>query len=530
MKRFSFFIILLLLPIFLIHAQEHFTIKYISTDAIYFDGGLNHGLQVGDTLEVRRSNQSIARIRIQFIADNTASCTPPNRLVVLKVGDQAIVRRFKPSGGKVEKTVTPVATPKELSSKKPKIFHSKQKTFNGSIAMQVYHWDDKSKSNYDFTQPTLRVNFAGKRLAGKYWDLQIRTRARYDKRTRRYSTQVPQKEMLNRIYQCYLDYNNPDALINAKIGRIITNPLSGIGYLDGLLMHINVSKSFNMGILAGLAPEWQYADIQTKIRKYGAFATYRVMQDRLTTLETTLAVAGEYHQKTVSREFIYLQTQYNWNQKLWLYQSLELDMNRDWRKERTGQSVTLSNLYLNGLYDLFTWMSVGLNFDSRKNFWTWEYRTLADSLFDNLARQGARAQLNLRLAGGHYFTATAGLANREKDSHPLYSYTASYNNNNFFQTRLIINSYAAGFTSPFYKGLSANVSLGKAFGQSLYFYCRYGQSFYQVTQRNSRINHQYQVNGNINLGRTLYMNLFFEYDQGDDEKGQRTWVEFGYRL
>lgn len=524
------FLIILFLTLSILAQTVDFKVRYVSSDAVYIDGGRENGLQVNDTLQVTSASGEAVILVVKYVADKTASCIITNPGVPIKQGDKATLTSLHP-----QKLENREIIPK-LEERKPVQRQSQytsrrrsKKSVYGSIAIQQYNWDDQSKSNFDFSQPTLRLNLSGRSLGGRFIDLQIKTRARYDRRSAKYET-VPQKEWRNRIYQCYLDYNNPRALLNIKIGRIISNPLSGIGYLDGLMTQFNFSQSFNLGAMAGLAPEWQYADLQTSIHKYGVFARFKMEQPEKHHFESTLAFAGEYHKSIISREFAYWQNQYDWHKRLWLFTSVELDINRDWRKTRSQESITPSNLYLNGTYEAFNWLSAGLSIDRRKNFWTYEYRTMADSLFNDVARQGARGQLNFRIPGGHLLGTTFGLTRRTTDSQPTYSYTISYNHNNFARQHLLINLYASGFSSPFYQGISTNFSLGRNLTRFFYLYARLGRAAYQINNGAKRQNNQYQINGNLGIGRHIYTNFFYEYDQGDDEKGLRSWIELGYRF
>lgn len=506
-------------------------IKYVSTDAVYFDGGRDHGLQLKDTLEVHRDQRLIARLLVTFLADKAASCQVIEKTDPIHTGD--LIVRVRPYVLKEKERILPSRNVSESESvaSSPKVATRGQpQAISGTISLQFYQWNDKSPNNYDFSQPTARINLKIARISSPHLQFTLRTRGRYDKRRVRYSADVPQKEWRNRIYQCYLDYNDPDALVNAKIGRIITDPLSGIGYIDGLLTQLNLSSGFKTGVLAGTVPEWHYADFQTSIRKYGVYAVYRRGDVQTPSFASTLAFAGEYHGATTSREFIYWQNQYNWLHKLWLYQNLELDYNRGWRKERTGQTLALSSFYFNGQYTIFPWVSAGMNVDSRKNYWTYEYRTISDSLFDELTRRGARAQLNFTLPGRQFIATTFGLRKRESDTQPMYSFTFDYHVLHLLQTNWDVGFYAAGFSSPLNSGFSLDMNLGHTLLNVMYINARYGLTRYQVQQASSHLNHQLQLNGSLNISRYLFINAMYEYDIGDDEDGQRTWVELGSRF
>jgi hypothetical protein len=502
-------------------------VRYISSELVYLNGGRDHGLQAGDSVRVVRAGQTIATLSIVAIADRSASCRILAKKEEIKIGDQIFWAREVKTGARIDSTVARV---KAVEPAKPRPSGRRIKKLTGSLAGQYYQWNDLTGGNYDFSQPTARANLQIKDLGLPFLDVQVRTRMRYDRRQRAYANDVPQKEWRNRLYQCYITYDNPSAPINLKLGRIIDNPLSGIGYVDGMMGHLNLSDHLRFGVLAGTQPEWQYADFQLGVQKYGSFLSFRSSKENQGQWESSLAVAGEYHKTTVSREFVYMQNQFHGHQRLWIYQSAELDINRGWRKEKSNQVLGLSNFYFNTNYDAWSWFSLGLALDSRQNFWTYEYRTMADSLFDDLVRRGARTQFSFRLPHHQTINLSFGANKRDSDSQLTFSYSGSYMNNDVFNSHLLLQVYAAGFASPLYNGVTTNVGLGKSLTQAFYLNLRYGNSIYQVSQGQRRSNHQLSVMSNINIGRHPFLNLMYEYDQGDDEKGHRSWIELGYRF
>ncbi len=62
---------------------------------------------------------------------------------------------------------------------------------------------------------------------------------------------------------------------------------------------------------------------------------------------------------------------------------MSLDVNRDWRKDITGESVSISNIYLSGRYKFSKIFTAGLSYDNRKTYLTYETKTIAEELFDN---------------------------------------------------------------------------------------------------------------------------------------------------
>ena len=95
---------------------------------------------------------------------------------------------------------------------------------------------------------------------------------------------------------------------------------------------------------------------------------------------------------------------------------MELDINRDWRKERTGNTISLSSLYLSGFLKFSNQWSTQLSYDNRRNYYYYQYISIADSLFDDAFRQGLRLRINMNALKNIRFYLSGGIRKRENDS------------------------------------------------------------------------------------------------------------------
>jgi hypothetical protein len=507
-------------------------VKYLSAEYVYIDGGTAQGLAVGDKLIVRNDSRIIADLEIAFISENSASCKVLKQEGKIEPGNIVVAYEKKgpetPSETEKEPEAQPKPTPKKIY--KPRTRKSGTR-ISGSISAQIYHYDDKSEMNMDFTQPTMRLNLRAQNLWGKDFHFRVRTRARYNQRSHSYNNNVPKDEWRNRIYEFSFSYENENAPVNFKTGRIISNHISGVGYIDGLLIQQNISYSFRWGIFGGTQPEWQYSDFQTSLQKYGGYINYRRGDYQGFRFESTIAAAGIYHSNTISREFVYLQNTLGNSGQWQIYQSSEIDINRQWRKDKAGQKVTLSNLFLSANYKISTAVKVGLSYDNRKNYWTYETRTLTDSLFDDLLRRGVRGNVYLRLPYNYTIFANSGFRKRESDPDPTYSYGGGINKTNFIIRRLFVHLNANGFSNPFSNGYNLTARIGQYFMRVNYLSVSYGNYFYDFSSTNTtRINRSVRVEGQIQLIKRFFVSTQYEYGLGEDVDGRRLFVEIGYRF
>ncbi len=309
----------------------------------------------------------------------------------------------------------------------------------------------------------------------------MRLATRYNKRTREYSSAVPETEWRNRVYQASLSYGSDQAPLYFAMGRIISSRLSGIGYIDGFLAQKSLTENTRVGGFGGTQPTWQYSSFQSSLQKYGAFAVYTRGEAGERRLESSAALAGEYHGGTVSREFLFLRNSFDLGGRWNLFQSAEIDVNRAWRKDKTGEGLSLTNLFVSGRGRLTERISAGLSFDNRKNYWTFDTKTLADSLFDDVMRQGLRADLSFRPGAGLYVFTNAGYRKRTGDSEATYSYSLTVNKNGLFAKMQFLNLQASGFSGPLTDGYNLSARTGLYFRGGDMISLAYGAYIYDFS-------------------------------------------------
>lgn len=538
MKR----ICLSLIPLLILGALAQtdvtaFKVKYISGENVYLDGGTAKGLSVGDQLYVVRNQKDvIAQLEVIYVAEFSASCKLLSSQQAVQAGDVAVVVESKKteSGEPAEKTdieKTPVVEEAAAPLPPQPQSRSSPTRISGNASVQFYHLDDRTESNLDFTRPAFRFNLRAQRLWGKEYTLRIRTRSLYNIRTRPYGSAVPEEEFRNRLYELSFSYDERNARLNYKFGRIISNYISGVGYIDGGQFQFNFSPAVRIGVFGGTQPDLQNSQFQSTDKKYGAYFNAAVGAYQNQYFETTVAAAAQYHASTVSREFLYFQNNYTYRSRLTIYQSMEVDVNRQWRKEKAGESLTISNFFISGRYRLSRAVTAAITYDNRKNYWTYEMLSVADSLFDDALRTGLRGNLSLRLPGNFFVFANGGYRNRETDPKATVSYSGGINKSNLIIRGLFINLNYADFSGPFSEGRNGSATLGQSFSSGHRISVDYGFYGYTVTSvAETRNNRWARFNMDLNLFRHILFAGQYEYDWGDDLDGQRFMAELGYRF
>jgi hypothetical protein len=191
----------------------------------------------------------------------------------------------------------------------------------------------------------------------------------------------------------------------------------------------------------------------------------------------------------------------------------------------------LTNFYLSTRRRFTNWLSAGLSLDSRKNYWTYEIRSLADSLFDDNLQRAARADISIRLPGNYLVSTSFGIYKRTVDAQATYSYSAGIDKANFLAPGLFGNVLFSGFSNLFTDGYNITARLGRYVHKGDMIGVAYSAYHYIVRASSLRRHNQsIQFNSQINLIAPAFLSALYEYDTGDDMKGHRLLGELGYRF
>ena len=514
--------------------QLRYNVKYVSAQHVYIDAGRDDNLAVGDTLRIFRDEIEIAQIEIVYVSDNSSSGKIITQTGEITPGDSAALlhpKAVKPASPEAQSD-TATSITHEYAASQP--IKDKPKTIgriHGRVAFQLYRYDDKSPADLDITRPTLRLVLSSQNTGIENLSFNLNMRSRQDSRSGGYSRNLAYSDWHNKIYEFSIAYGNNDSGYRVRLGRIITSNISGVGYIDGLLLESQLIGPTRICAFAGYQPEWQYAEFRTSLQKYGACVTYLRENREHYRVESTLALAGEYHGSTISREFIYMRDILTWGERTRIYHSMNIDINRQWRREKMGGPLTLSSFLLSLRYKLSQSMSTGLSYDNRKNYWTYDNRTLDEQLFDTNMRQGLRGDVNMRLRGQIFFNMGMGYKFRKDSDERTWSYLFGIRKTNLTSQRFYLSLNYAGFNSRITDGNNVTARLGKYFrrGDDLSVYYGIYQYKYASTSL-SRNSKWLGLTGNFRLVGRYYLYADYQYGFGKDIHGQRLTAEAGYRF
>ncbi|NOX36232.1 MAG: hypothetical protein GXO78_01725 [Calditrichaeota bacterium] len=521
-----------------LHARSADTmrVQYQTPNLVYVNQGRAQGLALGDTLRVIRNGQTIARLVVQYVSSRSAACRVVQADAAIRVGDQ--VERVEPATAIAESpteesprmTDTSFVRPTPPERVHPESAVREQKAaIRGHLAIQFFGVDDFSSNNRDYGVPNLSLRLRAQNLWRRGMHIHIRLRSRYYQRNQLIPGVVPQQEWRNRLYEMAFIYEPSGARLHYRFGRLLTEVINGVGYLDGLLLQGNLGSHLAIGGFSGTQPDWRTSAFQTDVTKHGLYLRYR-REAGAVRYSGTAAITGEYRGGKVSREFLYIQNRINLLTHLYIYQSAEVEWNRGWRRQRSGTTLALTSFYAMIRYQPFPWISTTLSVDNRQNYWTYEIVSLADSLFNRNQRQGIRGYLQLRLPSYWNVQLNVGVNRRVTDTQPTYNFGGVLSKRHLFLRRSFLSLRFFGFTSDLTSGQYVNLMFRQYLGVQHYVALAAGGYTYTFGgdwRRNQMI---FRLTGHLAVGVKFYLRGYLERQEGSDFRGIRGLMEVGYQF
>lgn len=518
--------------------QLEFRVRYVTVEAVYFNGGTADGIRPGDNVWVMRNRKQVMPLTVKYAAQHSASCVfertrntgetaiPAVRVddvIVWTISRQELLNRTQAT----EKNKTPTDPAKSKRSLSKQRFG--KNVFNGQLSMQAFGQQDKSMQRYDFVSPSAYLRLNLDQPAGL--PLRLAVRLRSSQNYRQIGASGMQKQPAsNRVYELSLEYATPQMPIEFTAGRLLRNEMRGVGYLDGAALGYRLNRSWKTGVFAGAEPERNRSQLRLDERKLGGFLQTKSALGKNSDLTVAAAVIGRYARQQISREYLAADIDLNFSRQVYFTQYVEVDYNRKWRRQSSGSALTLSNAYFNAGYYPRAWISFGASYDARRPVRTWETRSIADSLIDQNLQQGWRGSVSLLPTALTRITFDAGWQD-QKDSPDVYSAGISFSASNLLHSNVGINARLAFFGNSRSASYYPALELSRSFGGVIYVTAGGSAFLYQMqNQTSAQINPWERVRLEVNLMHRLSLGAIAENFHGDTMKFLRGFVDLGWRF
>ncbi len=393
-------------------------VNYVSADAVYVNVGRLDGLVRGARLTVVRDGIAVAVLEAVHVSSHSASCRVVESDSPPRVGDAVRYRRRKlpepapRTASRSDRRDRPAGIRRARRDDAPRANRS-----SGYVAF-AHLWDqDMTGSTSSSIQPSVSGRLVVSHLLGTRWELRVRHRSRL---YHRYGGSTTPDAWTHRLTEAALRYGDRDDDLRIGLGRMVVDDLYGLGFIDGGFFARPMGGRYRIGAAGGFAADASGGAFYTNRQKVGLWVTRRSEPRPGQDLELTAALAGSYESGFVSREFVYLQGVWSTPSGVYVYQSVEIDVNRRWRRAVNGSVVQFSNYLMSASVRPRTWFSADLSYDARQNHRDWHTRATPDTLFDEHVYSGfgggvtmsAPRWARLRVAGGVRLRRGSGWTNR----------------------------------------------------------------------------------------------------------------------
>jgi len=384
-------------------------INYISADAVYVNVGSRVGLGEGSRIRVIRGGKEIAVLEVVHVSSHSASCRVVSQTEAPRVGDAIMFNAVRPVQEPPSETpAQPAPVRRQETRRRPDRVH-------GNVSLQNLWQKDLGESQLSSYQPGINLRLAVDDVFGTGGVLRIRHRTRLYHRTRPLSTEADTDEWTHLLGEFGVYFDAGDRRDAVGFGRVLNPYIRGLGYMDGGYASVAMGPHLILGAAGGLDPDIEDSSLRTDRQKYGMFVAYERGTYATTRLATTFAFSGSYAEGTISREFGYVQNVLSFARRLSIYHSMEVDVNRGWRKSANGGTVSFSNTYLTANAQVTPRMSVDASYDARRNIRDIRTHDSPDSLFDDALSSGYGAGMAFTFPHNVRLRARGGERRREHE-------------------------------------------------------------------------------------------------------------------
>lgn len=536
------------LPLNKKEAQREFLVRYVTLDAVYFNGGTVLGVRPGDKVWVMRNDQKIVLLEVKHVSQHSASCmidresAPGGNFPDIKVNDailwtipmQEYLKRTRPpQETPANRPLAPAQKRNREASPTPKRYPEKRRTLNneinGQLSLQSFGQKDRSSQPFNFVESAAYLRLNVEHLGGL--PLRLTARMRSSQNFRQLGAGgLQQQAAVHRVYEVALVFDSPESRVDFALGRMLRHDMRGLGYLDGVALGYRLNDRWKAGVFAGVQPDLYRYEFRTAEKKYGGFFQMKTPAGRNSELTLAATGIGQYMGGEVSREYLAAQADLNWARQLYLTQYCEIDLNRTWRNTTNTGALALSNAYFNATYYPQPRLSLGISYDARRLIRTWETRTLADSLFDQSLRQGWRAHVALQPTALTRIALDGGWQGQQ-NSPAVYSAGLSASVSDLWRSGVSVSARLSYFGNSLARGYYPGLDLSRRFWGMLYLTLGAGTYIYRMenpasTQRNP----WERLRLDANLNRQFFLSATIENFHGDTMNFARGFVDVGWRF
>ncbi len=507
-----------------------FRVTYCTSAQVYFDGGKDEGLSVGDTLVIARGDTSVGSAVITAVSSHSSVSRPLVSLLPPRIGDVGTLIKEgtlpEPPRAVVDSAMS---APAPSPSSPPGIGRKPgENVLAGRVAFQ-YNGQSAEDSRLNISQPSLYAHIRLLNLGGTGMSLSLYGREYYDigGPYLRYGDSTHSRFDLSELS---LGFDRESSAFGFSAGRFISRYVTGVGALDGGELLVRQGH-FTAGAIAGTGIRSRLTGIGGNQRSVGGFLAYREGESFFDSYDASAAYVRQTVDGNLDREFLSVQSGIAMGANFNAYGSADVEL-----KEATNGVISsrpfVSSILVFVNYVPTSWLSTNFGYDGARSVYLFEsMKSVSDSLFHEALSQGFRLQGTVRLGTSYTLNTEASVNTSAVDGGSSHTLGAGIRVTDIFSSRVFGSLRYRNVGGSFLTGSQSTIELGRGFSQRVDILLHYDSRSYTVDRLKQTYTTQtFSGDANFWISRNLYGMLGADYVLDNTMNGFRYFLECGYRF
>ena len=348
------------------------TVTYVVGSTVYFDAGREQGLTSGLQGTLLRGGTVLGAVVVLDLSSRRGTASVDTGMAP-QAGDKV---RFPVVVTAMARRIDTAAPPlAAAAAEKP--FMSRM-GIRGRAGIRFLAVQDQDGGSH-FNQPAADLALELRQPGG------APLRFFVDARARRTYLSEGADESRTRVYRLEGLWD-ASSRVHIALGRLAAPQFPSVGLVDGGRAEVGLDP-VTLGAFFGTQPEPDTYDLSNEVMQYGVYSRAVGKVGESGRWGGVLGWASSTASGEPNRNFFYLAGDLGTG-RLQLHGNQDVDLNRGWKADLEGESITFTNTYVSGSYRITRPWAVRASFDNRRNVLLYADRETPESEFDRSYRQG----------------------------------------------------------------------------------------------------------------------------------------------
>ncbi len=487
-------------------------VEYISSQFIYVQFGNTEGLQVGDTLSVKKNGKYFPQLVIESLSSR--SCATKSIKGKIEKGTEIFGFTKIDIKEKEELALADSKNDNQQINEIVKVdtaefigFKKLDKGVYGRFSLSSYSNLSNSPNRFDYQNWRYSLSLNADNISNSNFSFSNYITFRYRADEWNYIKNNISDGL--KIYDLSVKYDF-SATTNVLFGRKINRKVANIGAVDGIQFETKIKK-FILGGIIGSRPDYKNYGSNINLLQFGGYVN-RNDSVGSGTMQNTISLFQQMNNSATDRRFIYLQHTNNILPKTNIFLSSEVDLFEN-INNNIKNDFRFTSLYLSLRYSPYRWISTSLSYDARKNVIYYEtFKNYADQLAESALRQGFRFRVNLRPIKYVFLSAYTGYRFRDSDVKPTRNFGGSITHSRIPYFNLSANLSYINLSTNYLNGNIIGLRLSKdLFDGFIYTTLGYRNVDYTFTSNDSKLKQDIvQLDLSFRINKSISFSINFE--------------------